>query len=240
VEHHPTLRLFLRKLEEAMRDNEDYDLNIFAEKHVVRVWADFMVQYNLINADTTRDEYRKYSVRLSSSSNSLSGSKGKADKSSKDKSNSSKKRDPSHIATRPGELPQCKVCGHNHKHLNNPKDCTLWEHRDSNKSDADFTNSEKGRLWAKRKEEGHIKYANVDPFHDLKGNAITAPAIYMTARAEKATRDAKKAKKGTLFVDESISHSNTACTCGQQIAGDAPTSCSCETRAGNISIPYSI
>ena len=118
----PILKLFLRKLDDESRSNETYDLNIFA-KQVCKVWVDFMKDYQLAHAETTRDESRKYSVaKATSNSNSTSGAKGgKTDKSKGKSSSSTSKSDKKRPAgdstgnnNRSSDNPVCKVCGRQH------------------------------------------------------------------------------------------------------------------------------
>ena len=75
----------------------------------------------------------------------------------------------------------CRVCGRPHKPLSNVKDCNLYDHVDSNKSNHDFHLSDKGKLWIQRYENKLQKFPTVDPYRDLQGNTVTPPEKFIAA-----------------------------------------------------------
>ena len=131
---------------------------------------------HMMVADTTKDELKQYGTTVSSSTKSSASGKKQYDKPAKQADKKGDKK-------RPPDAKQhvCRVCGRSHPLTNNAKDCNLYDHVDSNKSNHDFHLSDKGKLWIKRYEDGIQKYPTVDPYRDLQGNTVTPPEKFIAA-----------------------------------------------------------
>jgi hypothetical protein len=212
------MKAFLRALDSNLNQfSPTYNQPTFVNQ-VAQVWVNFLPIYQMMVAETTADEAKRYG-KSSGSTEACNKSKKKSMGPPQDKKGPQQDKKKRSADDKSKPTP-CKCCGRTHKVVSNIKDCSLYEHPDSNKSNHDFHLSDKGRLWIQRFEQKLCACPTVDPYKDLLGNTVSPPEKYLAARAAyKANQDGgaasnpkKKQKQGNSNANVD-SFSLTSCAC---------------------------